>query len=279
MADDPRESLNDERDLEKGQGLVSLGAESLSALAGASVGLTFGPPGALVGAAAGPSLTRILRLVGGEIRGRLFSSKEEVRIGGAFLIALARIKQREEAGETPRNDGLFKPGHDPQGLLEGTLLAAARSYQQKKVPFVGAFYASFVFSGDVSAETAHYLLRLLDRLTYRQLSGLAYVSDPKRQTEREQIHADARDSGDRTSPTLIAELSDLANLGLIGFAQNEGWVANPLATLGRGQISAGSLNQTVPTELGRVLGRLAELHNIPAEDQDGIAAAFRGGAA
>jgi hypothetical protein len=276
VAAEPGRDLNEDPDLEKGQGLVSLGAESLSAVAGASIGLAFGPLGLIVGAAAGPSMTRILRLVGGDIRRRLFSSKEEERIGGALFIALARITQRQAAGEQPRTDGLFEPGQDPEGLLEGALLTAARSYQQMKVPFVGAFYASFLFADDISADTGQYLLRLLDRLTYRQLAALAFIGAPRRRAEREQIRVDARESGDRTSPTLLAELTDLANLGLVGFEQSEGRVANPLATMGRGQISAGALDHTVLTGLGRQMVNLAELYNIPTEDQDGIASAFQG---
>lgn len=240
------------------------------------MGLTFGPPGALAGAAAGPALTRALRWVGGEIRTRLVSSNEEARIGTALVIAMGRIEERRGAGEEPRQDGLFAPGADPEGLLEGTLLSAARSYDQKKVPFIGAFYASFVFAADVSTLTAHYLLRLLDRLTYRQLCALAYLTDPERRSEREEIQTTASEEGDRTSPTLSAELSELANLGLIGFEQDDGSVANPLGTYGGGQVTSSSMARTGPTDLGATLARMAELNRIPAPDQRQVVAALTG---
>lgn len=47
VAEEGREADSEAQDLEKGQELVDIGAESLSALAGAGVGLAFGPPGAL----------------------------------------------------------------------------------------------------------------------------------------------------------------------------------------------------------------------------------------
>lgn len=192
------------------------------------------------------------------------------------MIALGRIEQRREAGDEPRQDGLFEPGEDPEGLLEGSLLSAARSYEQKKVPFIGAFYSSFVFERDVSSLTAHYLLRLLDRLTYRQLCALAYLADDGRRSERERVQAAATEEGDRTSPTLSAELNDLANLGLVGYEQDGGLVANPLATYGAGQITASSMARTALTELGRTLARMAELNQIPTEDQEQVAAALAG---
>ena len=138
--------------LDKGAELVELSAHSVSALIGAGVGLTLGPPGVLIGAAAGPTVTKLVRWAGAEIRERLFSEKEEVRIGTALTIAAARIQARQESGEEPRADGLFEPGEDPEGLLEGTLLSAARAYEEKKVPFVGAFYAS-----------SHLMMRSLQR--------------------------------------------------------------------------------------------------------------------
>lgn len=256
--------------------MVNVGADSLGALAGAGVGLAFGPPGVLAGAAAGPALARALSWVGGEIRSRLLSSKEKLRIGSALVIAMGRIEQRRQAGEEPRRDGLFEPGEDPEGLLEGSLLAAARSYEERKVPFLGAFYSSFVFEEEVPPAMAHYLLRLLNRLTYRQLCALAYLADPARRDERQRIQAEAEEEGCRTSPTLSAELNDLANLSLVGYEQDDGTVANPLATWGSTPIDASAISRTGPTELGETLLRMAELSKIPREDQEQIAAALAG---
>ena len=80
-------------------------------------------------------------------------------MAGALAVALGRIEERREAGEQPRQDGLFDPGSDPRGLLEGTLRSAARSYDEKKVPFIGAFYgASSVFEEDIDVNTGQFLI-------------------------------------------------------------------------------------------------------------------------
>jgi hypothetical protein len=50
----------------------------------------------------------------------------------------------------------------PKEEVRGTLRSAARSYDEKKVPFIGAFYASFVFEEDVNVNTGQFLLNLLD---------------------------------------------------------------------------------------------------------------------
>jgi hypothetical protein len=206
----------------------------------------------------------------------MLSPREEQRIGGALAVAVGRIEERLTEGDQPRSDGLFDPGADPDGLLEGSLLTAARSYDQKKVPYIGAFYASLVFEEEVSAPTAHFLLHLLDRLTYRQLCALAYYASEARADERLDIQSDAREEGIHTSPTLVAELGDLANFGLIGFSQDAGGVANPLATMGGGDITAYSAVRTVPTELGEDLVRLAELEASPDEALNQVAEALRG---
>src|SRR6476659_4621431 len=225
---DRSETDADDGNLSRGNELVGLGDESLSAVAGATAGSVRGPPGTLAGAAAGPALTRVLRWAGKEIRNRVLSPNEERRIGGALGVALDRIQERLDAGEEPRTAGLFDPGSDPNGLLEGSMLTAARSYEEQKVPYIGAFYANLVFDESVSAVTAQLLLGLLDRLTFRQLCALAFLGEEDRAEQRMQIQARANEQGDATSPTLSAELGDLANQGLIGYRQDDGSTVNPL---------------------------------------------------
>jgi hypothetical protein len=155
----------DDTEMESGQELVQIGADTLAAASGAA-GAFLGPVGAVVGASATPVVGRLMGSAGRAIQRRFLSPRKEVRVGGALAVALGRIRERREAGEQPRHDGLFDPDSDPRGLLEGTLRSAARSYDQKKVPFIGAFYASFIFEEEVNVNTAQFLLNLLDRLTY-----------------------------------------------------------------------------------------------------------------
>jgi hypothetical protein len=211
----------------------------------------------------------------------MLSSNEEVRIGTALYVALERFKEREQDGDEPRADGMFEPGADPRGALEGVLLAAARSYDEKKVPFIGAFYASFVFDEEVSIEEAHFMLTLLDRLTYQQFCALAYFSDPKNKPELERIQQEAEEDGSRASPALLSELFELANLGLLG-----AWQGDPeevlsfgetFATFGGGiPVLAKNASRLALTSLGETLVRLAELQKIPDTDMQLVAVGLRG---
>lgn len=276
-----KEQPENDAEVESGRELVQLGAESLAGSVGAAAGVFLGPPGALAGAAAGPALIRALAWAGRTIKTRRLSHNEEIRIGTALYVALERIKEREEAGERPRADGFFDPATDPRGALEGALLSAARSYDEKKVPFIGAFYASFAFDEAVTINTAHFLLTLLDRLTYEHLCALAYFADESKVGERVQIQRDAEEGTIRASPALLSELFELANLGLLG-----AWQGNPSQVLALGETNAtfgggvpiiarsASLLALMP--LGEDLVDMAELEKIPNADMQEVDAELRG---
>ena len=235
----------------------------------------------MAGGLATPVLGRLLGSAGRAIQRRLLTRNEEVRIGGALAVALGRIKEREAAGEKPRTDGLFDPGSDPRGMLEGTLLLAARSYDEKKVPFIGAFYASFVFDGAISINTGHFLLNLLDRLPYHSLCALAYLNDPASNEERAQAQLAAEEGDDKLTATLQSELSELANLGLVG-----AWQGNPsevktlgetYATFGGGvSILGRNASRLALLPLASTLVEMAELDKIPSADRAVIGAELRG---
>jgi hypothetical protein len=265
-----------------GMELVQLGAETAAGAIGAGAGLLLGPPGAVGGAVGGPALVRLIARAGRSVRNRLISSSEEERIGTALYIAVERFKQREAEGETPREDGLFDPGEDPRGMLEGTLLAAAKSYDELKVPYVGAFYASFAFEREVDVDTAHFLLALWDRLTYHQLVVLSYFADPEFNEERMYIEAAAGEQGLEMTEMLATELTELTNLGLLGVRVPDGSVqafGGTVGTLGGGaQVMTRTSSQLAPMRLGEILVRMAELDKIPQEERKAVADLLRGGA-
>ncbi len=212
---------------------------------------------------------------------RLLSSREEVRIGTALYVALERIEERKRRGEEPRADGLFEPGGDPRGALEGTLLTAARSYDELKVPYIGAFYSSFVFADDVSIDAAHFMLGQLDRLTYRQFAALGFFAAADVRPELERIQVAAEEEGAESSPTLLSELFELANLGLLG-----AWQGDPeevltfgetYATFGGGMpMLATHAGLLALTTLGRRLATMADMESIPDEDRRLVAARLAG---
>lgn len=172
------DSSPDDEAVESGEQLVQLGADTLASLGGAAAGSFLGPPGAVAGAAAGPATARALAWAGRAIKRRVISKNEEVRVGTALYVALEKIREREANGEQPRVDGLFDIDIDPRGMLEGTLLTAARSYDEMKVPYLGAFYASFVFEESVGINEGHFLLSLFDRLTITSFVSWHFLPTP-----------------------------------------------------------------------------------------------------
>lgn len=274
------EPVDDKSEVEAGQELVQIGADSLAAVGGAA-GAFLGPVGAIVGAAATPVVGRLMGSAGRAIQRRFLTPKETDRIGSSLAIALGRIQERIQEGAQPRQDGLFDPDSDPRGLLEGTLRSAARSYDEKKVSFIGAFYASFVFDEEMSINTAHFLLTLLDRLTYHHLCALTYFAEEGNDAERAQVQLDAEEGTVRASPTLLSELFELANLGLLGAWQGDPKEVRSLgetyATLGGGvPIVARSAALLALMPLGRALVEMAELEKIPDADKQEIGAELRG---
>jgi hypothetical protein len=280
MSSDAGEGADEEVSKRSGLELVDLGAETVAGVVGAGAGLVFGPPGAIIGAMAGPALVRMIVWAGREMKTRLLSPREEERIGTALYVALGRIAEREAAGEEPRGDGLFDPDQDPRGVLEGSLLAAAKSYDALKVPYIGAFYASFVFEEGVGVDEAHFLLTLWDRLTYHQLVVLAYFADPDFDQERESIQAKEDEEGTRMSEMLATELGELTALGLIGIRGPGGEMSAYGATVGTLGGGALTLSKTIgllaPMGLGRTLVRMAELPRIPVAEKRRISAQLSG---
>lgn len=160
------------------QRLLTYGAE----LAGAAVGFTAEFLQTVPSGAGGPIASGVATVLK-EVTARLLSPRERARIDAATDIATYRISARLLAGHTRRSDSFF--GHLQSGgspsleLLEAVLLKARDSFEEKKVRHLGLFYANLVFSDYVSPESAHFLLKELERLTYRQLCLLALVGAKK----------------------------------------------------------------------------------------------------
>jgi hypothetical protein len=268
------DEISEESPEESGRKLVVIGANGLAGIAGAAAGAFLGPVGAIAGGAAAPALASMLSSAGRRIHRRLLGPNQEVRVGAALAVALGRIEERKEAGEKLREDGLFDPDSDPRGMLEGTLLAAARAYDEKKVPFLGAFYASFAYKEGVSITTAHQLLTILNRLTYHQLCALAYFADRSVDEQRMQLATEAAEGDARMSQTVAVAMADLASIGLLGERQADGtglltWTS--MGTYGGGiPIRGDTINQFVPTPLGAILVEMAELMKIPSEDRKAV---------
>ena len=261
--------------------LIEGGADLAGATMGGALGLIGGPPGVAAGAAGGVLVSRGLRRVGAELKRRILGPREEVRVGAALAFAGDYIKSRLDAGDEPRDDGFFEETEgrrvDAEELLEGVLLEAGRSYQEQKVPYLGRLYGGIVFDDRISASYGHFLVKLMERLTYRQLAAIAFLMDPR--SADAIVQADvARKEGDlRSTEDIIAELDELARAGVLGIGQPGGHVSNPAATLGGGNFHSTDLVSLALTPIGKDLFELSGLAAIPEEDQAEVLQELQGG--
>lgn len=133
--------------------------------------------GAVVGAGAGPAAARTLRGLAVEFRERVLGHREEVRVGAAISFASAKIQEKLDNGEQPRQDEFFTDEHDNRAtakeVFEGVVLAAQREAEEKKVRLYGNLLANLAFAQDVDRSQANFLIKLGEDLSYRQICLLS----------------------------------------------------------------------------------------------------------
>jgi len=259
---------------------METGGQVVGQTAGAAVSLLTGP---VLGAGVSVVLGNVFERVGLELYDRVLGPRQGARAAGALDVALVRVQERREAGDPLREDGFFDAGPDgrtdAEEVLEGTLLTAANAYEERKVAHIGSLYANLAFDPSVSAAHANFLLRMADRLTYRQLTALAFFTKAQGGDYERAVlglMAEASETGRRPSPALLAEMDDLSDARLLGVRQNDGSVTMPGATYGSDSgWKLSNLGSAAPTVIGETLHRLMDLDAIPPADLDAILAELR----
>jgi hypothetical protein len=211
--------------------------------------------------------------------------RQGARAAGALAIAAVRIGERLDAGDRLRDDGFFEPGADgradAQEVLEGTVLTAANSWEERKIEPLGRLYANLAFDDSTPAAYANFLIRLTDRLTYRQLTILAFfreADDPgKYERALVDLEAGQPEGIGVPDPALIAEMNDLSDVQLLGARQNVGPPIRPQDAWGDSSWTRSTFIRAALMPVGLDLHRLMELHKLPPDDLDGVLDGLRGG--
>jgi hypothetical protein len=202
------------------QGLASLigsGAELVgSTLANAAIGLvTGGTAGALAGAAqgaVGPLFANGLRPAAQDLAARYLSHREEVRVGAAVAMAAEAIQERLDSGEKPRIDNFFEWNADERPaateVAEGILRVCQQDHEEKKLPYTSRLLTSFYFAHFIDRGYANILIRMSERLRWRQLVILAILAEKDRYSLRQ---GDFRGDAPRTQ-FVISVLYDIFDL-------------------------------------------------------------------
>lgn len=207
-----------DEDIDAAEHFIEAAAEVTGGMAGAALGfIVAGPPGALGGGAAGPLVTRSVRWVARELRERFLGPREEVRIGTALTYAVEDVRKRSEAGQQVRADGFFDQVDGARShaeeVTEGVLLAAQRSYEERKVPYHGRLLAGIAFDATISRSEANHLLRVLDEISYQQFV-LLQIFGLRLLSRVDDWRGDAANVSVELVPVL-ADALDLYNRGLI----------------------------------------------------------------
>ena len=171
----------------------------------------------LAGIAAGAALGQAFQEAGAELEQRLLGPAERARAGAVYLLAVARIKDRLDRGDHPRDDGFFlttNAGKVPaEEIVENVLLRARNSPDDRKLPHLAALLEFFAFTNQIGADHARHLLVVAERLTYRQLVAIDVLADK----ELREALPDWSSSGGLSWPDagVVLELQDLAAQGLL----------------------------------------------------------------
>jgi hypothetical protein len=274
----PRDEPHDDDRTNHVRGFTAGGGRVVGGVAGAAVGLLGGPVAALAGGAAGAAIGDVLASASIEFYDRHLARRQSVRAAGALAVATVEINDRLAAGEVPRQDFTDDTSDesDAAEVLEGTLLTAANSFEQRKVPYIGKFYANVTFSPSISASYANLMLMLLDRLTYGQCRVMATLGNESYLQCLIQVGAERNEGAFRSAPGVIAELDELSTMGLVGVHQTSGAVVPPTAVIEGGSWDHMDLYRARLTPTGTLIHDLLGLGDMPDAEQDAVVASLRG---
>jgi hypothetical protein len=152
-------------------------------LAGGMVGVstTTMTANPFLGTAIGMALAHTLERVDTEVVDRRLAPRQNARVGRAIVVACIKLKEHQDCGRNPRNDGFFDEDSGGRSsadeVTEATLLAAMNSAQEQKVDFIAALLANIAVNPGIDVPTAHLLIELANALSYRAFSVMRIAGD------------------------------------------------------------------------------------------------------
>ncbi len=142
---------------------------------------TGGPAGAGVALAVQVAQSALERAKRERFAGAPLAELQQARVEEAYEEAKRVIAaQITTHGRTPRTDWFGDPLHDyvpAAETLELTLIAAAESYERRKVKLLANILGLLAFEPGVSHGAGLYLIRTARELSYRQLVALAAICE------------------------------------------------------------------------------------------------------
>lgn len=207
------------------EGLIQTGVDYLASTANSTVGALIGgailgPAGAALGAIAGTTVQKVLETIGNEIQKRALSTSEAKKVGTAYSLTQKFIEEKLNNNRKLRNDDFFQNKVNDRSpaeeILEGTILAAQREFEERKIVYMSKMYANIVFSPEISREMANYLIKLAEQMTYRQIIILQSIGIAKFSFPPMSLQKTAYNSVSGISNVAIAaEIFDLYRMSIL----------------------------------------------------------------
>jgi hypothetical protein len=240
---------------------VQLAATSDTAVDVASAGL--GAAFAPVAGPAGAVLVAVTVATGGDMLKQL-TRRQAKRMEKLTEITASQVLARVAEGAERRGD---IDSEEATTLIEGVLLQARRSYEEKKVPLLANLLATAPFTGTPLANLIA-PLEIIERLRYRQLCILALIpgydpNDYPPLTNETIGDLYAANPVGETAEGVLADLIDLVRQRLVAQTVNR-----VIQEVPDGQIRPALLRLTYPALLVSNGARLRA--TIPEEDLVGL---------
>lgn len=186
--------------------------------------------------------------------------------------AIERAGERCANGDVLREDSfLSKSPSSFEEAIEGALMTAQRTYESKKLLYIGNLVASFAFDSSIDQVTASWCIRMAESLSWTQLVLLALASEGDESNRADLSAGRDRSASDPTVWSVWEDWEDLYARRLVGMEHDDVHYRRET-----GQALTRRMIWTlVPS--GRILSRLMELEDISAEDRDSVYAALARG--
>lgn len=229
-----------------------LAIDTSTATIGAALGLVGGPVGVIVGAAIGVATADLMKAL---------SKREATRVSKVLELAAESVRQRIQEGASPRQ---VMDQREAESLVEGVLIKARQSYEEKKLPLLANLLATAPFTGTPIVNMIA-TVAIIERLSYRQLCIVSVIPgyDPHRLQPLSSSTIGelfAKHRVGEVGEGVLADLMDLIRQGLV--AQVVGGVIQD--GLPPGQMRVNLLRLTYPARLVSNGARLQA--TIPEDD-------------
>lgn len=202
--------------------IIDFAKGSATLAAGAVVGTTIaGPIGGIIGGIAASGLEVVIRkFVSKHIHPNL-SINELNRLDKVLSHFNTKMIQNLSVGggKILRQDCFFSNKINERSaaeeIFEGVMFAAEREYEEKKVKFEGNFFANIVFEPNIDRASANFLLRLAQRMSYRQLCLMALFVQRDKFTLRDKDYRSEEGFNDNILFALLQDIYELYSLNML----------------------------------------------------------------